>query len=70
MKTNDEIKLDLLGTIGQAQDVMSVDTVLNIKRAMYGAKPSLNDLDINQLQQLIKKLRRVYADRQKRKKVS
>ena len=48
MKTNNKIKLDLLGTIGQAQDVMSVDTVLNIKRAMYGAKPSLNDLEINQ----------------------
>lgn len=70
MKLNTQNKLDLLGTIGQAQDVMSVDTVLNIKRAMFGAKPGLNDLSIKQLQQLIKKLRRVYADRQKRKKVS
>jgi hypothetical protein len=65
-----EKKLDLLGAIGQAQEVMSVDTVLNIKRAMFGAKPSLNNLSIKQLNQLIIKLRSVYANRQKRKKVS
>jgi hypothetical protein len=70
MKTGDEVKLDLLGTIGQAQEAMSVDTVLNIKRAMFGARPSLNNLSIKQLNQLIIKLRSVYANRQKRKKVS
>ncbi len=70
MKSDDEKKLDLLGAIGQAQEVMSVDTVLNIKRAMFGAKPSLNNLSIKQLNQLIIKLRSIYANRQKRKKVS
>ena len=60
-----ERKYSLLGIVGVAQDSLSVDSVLDIKKKMFGSERSLNDLEAWELNQLISELRREYARRKK-----
>ena len=60
-----ERKLSLLGIVGVAQAYLSVDSVLDIKRGLFGTKRKLNDLENWELGKLINVLRSEYARRKK-----
>ena len=60
-----ERKYSLLGIVGVAQAYLSVDSVLDIKRKLFGTKRKLNDLENWELGKLINVLRNEYARRKK-----
>lgn len=63
-----ERKLFLLGQIGVAQSFLGVDTVLSIKRKMFGSTKKLNDLENYEITHLLSKCRVEYSKTKKREK--
>ena len=60
-----ERQLSLLGIVGVAQAYLSVDSVLDIKRKLFGTKRKLNDLENWELGKLINTLRSEHVRRKK-----
>jgi hypothetical protein len=59
---------DLIEKFAVAQSLMGVKKTLDVKARMFGEKPSINNITIKQLQQVVDKLREIWIEQHKKSK--